>query len=501
MAQDGTATHGGVVAAGHPATVAAAIAVLDAGGNAFDAVVAAGFAAAVAEPSLSSLAGGGFLLAAPAGGDEVVFDFFVESPGRGSPEPADPTAGMRAATIRFPGAEQDFHVGPGSIAVPGCLAGYLHVHRRLGTLPLADVVAPSIPLARDGVVLGAGQAAVVRLLEPIMTAEPSGRRRYLAPDGGPFRDDQAVVNEELAAFLTDVAAGRRTGFGDPDLAPRIAAELAASGARLTVEDLTAYRVVERRPLTVDLDGVHLATNPAPSYGGELVVEALRHLLGDRARLGVAGSAVRVLRVADVLDHVERVHRQRGAQRRDRPTSVRGTTHVSVCDRDGNLAAMTTSNGATSGVHLAGTGVMANNMMGERDLHPDGLGTLPPGRRVGSMMAPSVLRRPGRPAVALGSGGSERIRSAVAQVVLALVADDATLEDAVHAPRLHLEGDVVQVEPGLAPGALAALTAARPCNLWAAPDLYFGGVHAVDAAGGHVGDARRGGCSALRATAD
>jgi gamma-glutamyltranspeptidase / glutathione hydrolase len=495
VTQRTVAAHGGVAAAGHPATLAAALATLEAGGNAFDAAVAAGFASAVAEPSLTGLAGGGFLLAAPVDGPEVLFDFFVESPGLGARAPSDPTCGMRAVTIRFPSADQVFHAGPGSIATPGCLAGYLHVHRRLGVLPLADVIAPSIPLARDGTVLGPGQAAVVRLLEPIMTVEPFGRQRYLGPGGAAFADDQRVVNEPLAAFLMDVAAGRRSGFHDPDLAPRIAEGIAAGGGRLGVADLEAYRVIERAPLVVELDGVHVATNPPPSFGGELVIEALGLLLADRGRLGGAGSATRVLRVVEVLDRVERRHRDRPDARIDRPTSVRGTTHVSVCDREGNLATMTTSNGSTSGVHLADTGVMANNVMGEEDLHPGGLGTMAPGRRVGSMMAPTVLRRPGRPAVALGSGGSERIRSAITQVVLALVVDDAALEAAVEAPRLHVDPSTVQVEPGLAPEALAALVASRPCNLWPARDLYFGGVHAVDAAGGHVGDARRGGRSA------
>src|SRR5690606_19652282 len=117
----------GVVAAGHAETVAAAAWALGVGGNAFDAAVAAGFAAAVAEPCLSSLGGGGFLLAAAAGGSPVVFDFFVDTPGRGIADEVEPR--LDAVTLRFGGAEQVFHVGHGSVAVPGCLAGYLHVHR------------------------------------------------------------------------------------------------------------------------------------------------------------------------------------------------------------------------------------------------------------------------------------------------------------------------------------------------------------------------------------
>jgi gamma-glutamyltranspeptidase / glutathione hydrolase len=476
------------VAAGHPATLRAALAALGAGGNAFDAAVAAGFTAAVAEPTLSSLAGGGFLLAVPAGDDPVLHDFFVDAPGRSGT--AVPTSHGDPVVIRFHGAEQIFRVGAASVAVPGCLVGYLHVHARHGRLPLADLVRPAARLAREGIVLGGAQAAVVRLLAPIMTREPSGRARFAGTGGAAFGDDQRLVDEELASFLDDIADGHRASFADPDLAPTIVAGLRAQGAVLDEHDLAAYRVIEREPLTVSLSGgAELLTNPAPAFGGRLVTEALAELCALPAtRRGRCGGAARLNALADVLAHVTRRHRR-----------SRGTTHVSIVDRDGNLASMTTSNGSNSGVHLAGTGVMANNIMGEEDLHPAGAGAARPGARIGSMMAPSVLHRPGRPSVVLGSGGSERIRSALVQVVAALVIDDLPLRDAVLAPRLHVSdgasGEVVQLEPGLERDAVADLASRWPVNEWTGTDLYFGGVHAVDTAGTHVGDPRRGGVSA------
>jgi gamma-glutamyltranspeptidase/glutathione hydrolase len=475
------------VAAGHPATLRAALAALEAGGNAFDAAVAAGFTAAIAEPTLSSLGGGGFLLAMPAGDDPVLHDFFVDAPGLGAVAP--PAAHGEPEVVRFHGAEQVFLVGAGSVAVPGCLAGYLHVHARHGRLPLTTLVRPAARLAREGVVLGPGQAAVVRLLEPIMTREPSGAARFGRPPGGQaFTDDRRFVDEELGAFLDDVAEGRRTSFGDPDLAPAVVEQLSVHGGSLTVEDLIAYRVVERDPLTVTLEGgsgpATLTTNPAPAFGGRLVVEALLALVALPPDVrGRCGDGARLSALASVLSGVSERHRR-----------SRGTTHVSIVDAEGNLAAMTTSNGSNSGVHLAGTGVMANNIMGEEDLHPAGAGSARPGTRIGSMMAPSVLVRPGRPTVVLGSGGSERIRSALTQTVAALTLDDLPLVDAVHAPRLHVAGDVVQVEPGFDPEAVTALRRTRTVNEWTATDLYFGGVHAVDTSGAHVGDPRRGGVS-------
>jgi gamma-glutamyltranspeptidase / glutathione hydrolase len=515
----------GVVSGGHPVTVDAAIEVLRAGGNAYDAVVAAGFAAAVAEPCLSSLGGGGFLLARTAVGEEVLFDFFVDTPGRGAPATAPV---LIPITVRFKGTGQVFHVGHGSVAVPGALAGYLHVHRRLGRLDLARVIAPARRAAERGVVLGAAQAAVVRLLEPIFELTTEGRAAFV-PGDRPFADSDRYANPTLAAFLAEVADERIGGFGDPRIAPAIAASQADHGGLLTADDLARYEVVEREPLAVEHRGARLLTNPPPSFGGRLVTRALT-LLEHEGPAGPAGSGARLVQLARALDVVAQEHTrgpamESGAEPGDategiappaagerppatlrggdaaagasarRPRSSRGTTHVSVADAEGNLASMTTSNGSGSGVTLGSTGVFANNIMGEEDLHPRGFHLAPPGVRVGSMMAPSVLLRAAAPALALGSGGSERIRSALTQVLAHLLDDGLSLAEAVAAPRIHWDGRTVQVEPGLAAEAVAALAAQRPVNVWQVTDLYFGGVNAVDTVGGCVGDHRRGGTTA------
>jgi len=473
----------GVVAAGHQDTVDAAVTLLEAGGNAYDATLAAGFAAAVAEPCLSSLGGGGFLLARPATGAPVLFDFFVDTPGRGR-DPDDAVPSLTPVTLSFGGAQQVFHVGHASIASPGCLAGYLHVHRRLGRAPLAEVVAPARRLAEAGAVLGSDQASVVRLLEPIFSLTAEARELFV-PQTRPFADDDRVQNPALAAFLAAVADGDITGFGDPDLAEEIGAESAAGGGMLTAEDLRAYEVVERDPLTLIHREATILTNPEPSYGGRLITRALR-LLEREGLADAPGSGPRLVQLAHVLAEVSAGHAGGGVR------TARGTTHVSVADAEGNLASMTTSNGSGSGITLGATGVLANNIMGETDLHPEGFHRAPPGIRVGSMMAPTVVERAGRPALALGSGGSERIRSALTQVLVALVDDGTPLEEAVLAPRIHWDGDRVQVEPGFDDAAVDALAEAWPVNRWQVSDLYFGGVHAVASDGSRVGDPRRGG---------
>ena len=470
------------VAAGNADTAGAAAAALRAGGNAVDAAVAAGFASAVTEPGLSSLGGGGFLLAAPAGGTERLLDFFVDAPGRGR-DTARLVPSFLPVTLRFAGADQVFHAGWGSVAVPGCLDGYLHAARALGRLPLAQLVAPAAALARDGTVVDAAQAQLLVLLEDILTLTPDGRAVF-APHGRLLRAGDRMRNVALADLLDDVGRGTVTGFAS--LAGALDAAAERAGALLSADDVAAYTVVEREPLRAAYRGAELLTNPPPSFGGGLVLAALLELAEQPA---LSGSPADTLRLAGALVAMSERHVAG-------PTAVRGTTHVSVVDGDGGLAAMTMSNGSCSGVFAPGTGIQLNNVMGEADLHPQGFSATSPGVRIGSMMAPTVLRTADGTRTALGSGGSERIRSALLCALTALVDRAATLGEAVAAPRLHWDRTVLQVEPGLRRDVLTRLQAERDVHEWARRDLNFGGVHAVsrrtDGSVDAAGDARRGG---------
>jgi gamma-glutamyltranspeptidase/glutathione hydrolase len=472
-----------LVAGGHPATVAAAAEVLVAGGNAYDAIVAAGFADAVAEPGLTSLGGGGFLLACTADGEERLVDFFVDTPGRGRADgAADPH--LTAVTIQFRGAEQVFHAGYGSVAVPGCLAGYLHTHRRWGRLPLDEVVRPARNLAQDGVVINAQQGEILGLLEAIFALTPEGAAVF-SPDGPPLRPGDRFHNPQFAAFLDELAAGKVEGFGAPELAGPLVAAMADHGGLVTIDDLTAYEVIERDPLVVETHGARLLTNPPPSFGGRLVTQALERTERSASWDSPDGMAA----LADALVRIGTAHREPG------PRSTQGTTHTSVADADGNLAAMTTSNGSCSGVFVPGTGVQLNNIMGEEDLHPDGFHVGPPGVRVGSMMAPTVVGLPDGHRIALGSGGSERIRSALT-LAIGHLCRGASLSEAVERPRLHWDGARLQAEPGWDEELLRSLAPRYDINRWAERNLYFGGVHAVSTSGEVAGDPRRGGSTAV-----
>jgi gamma-glutamyltranspeptidase/glutathione hydrolase len=169
----------------------------------------------------------------------------------------------------------------------------------------------------------------------------------------------------------------------------------------------------------------------------------------------------------------------------------------VADAEGNVASLSTSNGEASGYVVPGTGVMLNNMLGEDDLHPDGFHASPPGVRVSSMMAPTVVLGADGVELVLGSGGSARIRTAILQTISAVVDFGLDPADAVGRPRIHWDGAAFQVEPGFASESVAALAELGPINAWAELNLYFGGVHAVSPYGHGGGDPRRAGACLTR----
>ncbi len=499
---------GNVVASGHPRVTETACELLQAGGNAFDAAVGAGFASAVAEPGLTSLGGGGFLLARTARGQSTLFDFFVDTPGLGR-HGNELEPHFLPMTVHFPSCDQIFNVGLGSAAVPGNLRGFLHVHKRLGRLPLKEVLAPTIELARQGLELNDFQAYVLDLLHPIMTLTTCGRQLF-EPNGQYLRQGDRFINPALANFLETLPeTGDREFYGGA-LARRIARNMDNGRGLLTETDLASYRVIERAPLGIGYRNHYLLTNPPPSFGGPLIALSLRLLEGLDMGTLIFGSPLHLERLVTVLEEVDRrradgyLHPQALSERNVAESMARirtasgGTTHISICDAEGNVASMTTSNGEGSGYLVPDTGIMLNNMMGEDDLHPEGFHESPPGMRVASMMSPSLVLGGDQVRLVVGSGGSKRIRTALLQVMSNVVDFNMDLEQAVEAPRLHWDGDCVQIEPGFGSDTLRRLERRWPINPWTVRDVYFGGVHGVSPPGQGAGDPRRGGCARMLA---
>jgi gamma-glutamyltranspeptidase/glutathione hydrolase len=498
---------GGVVAAGHPLSAEAGAAALRAGGNAVDAALAAMLTSFAAEPLLTGLGAGGYMLVVPPEGGAELLDFFVEVPGRGADH--DGRAELVPVSVSFGDAVQVFNAGPASVGTYGMPHGICDAATRFARLPLAELVAPAAALARAGVPLNPEQAYIVEILEGICRLTPECEAIF-APGGRLLREGDAIVQPELARTLELLAAEGSRPFYEGEIATAVCDLLGAQGGLLTRADLAAYGTVTRAPVRVAYRGREVLSNPPPSAGGTLIAYALALL----EREGIAAGPLGAPRPDGGPSSAQLVAAMRAAQDERSPEFLDGldqdgfldhflasrlgsTTHVSVLDGEGGACSVTCSNGEGAGIVVPGTGIHLNNMLGEQDLNPLGFHRFPPGRRLPSMMSPTVVLRDGRPELVLGSAGSNRIRSAVLQTIVAVVDRGLRVDEAVRAPRLHFEDGVVYAEPGADTAALEA--DGHAIARFRALNLFFGGVQAVerDAATGTLsggGDPRRGGAA-------
>jgi gamma-glutamyltranspeptidase / glutathione hydrolase len=490
----------GVIAAGHAETAAAGAGILRTGGNAVDAAVAAMLASFAAEPLLTGPGAGGYMLVVGPGGERELLDFFVEAPGRGAD--AARRGSLQPVEVSFGDALQVFHYGPASCGVYGTVAGACAASQRFGTAPLEELAAPAVRLAREGVQVTRQQAYIFELLAGIIVATPEARALY-APGGRPARPGDVLRNPELADSLERLAREGVAPFYSGDLGAAVADWLSERGGLVTRQDLAAYEAIERSPVTVRYRGHEVLTNPPPSAGGILIAYALALL----EREPLAGSAPSLEAIVAAMERAQRERTPEfldglaspGFERRFLASRLGSTTHISVLDVDGWACSVTCSNGEGSAVVVPGTGIHVNNMLGEEDLNPAGFHRHPTGRRLPSMMAPTVVLRDGEPHVVLGSAGSNRIRSAILQTVVNVVDQGMSAGPAVEAPRVHWEDGVVFAEPGLD---LAALErAGYPVTRFRARNMFFGGVQAAerDAGSGSfsgAADPRRGGAATI-----
>jgi gamma-glutamyltranspeptidase/glutathione hydrolase len=490
----------GAIAAGHPLTARAGAEVLEAGGNAVDACIAAAFASWVAESPLTSPGAGGFLLVHRANDRSTrVLDFFAAVPGLGS---GARTQAMDEIEVAFTGSstKQLFRIGAGSCAVPGMALGLEAAHRSYATLPLPELAAPAVRLAREGFELSREQAYLHAVLDVILRHTPEGRAVY----GGdrPLAAGDTVRLPELGDTIELVARRGARAIHGGELGRAIAAHVPG----ITLADLRDYRVVRRRPVAARYRGHEVLSNPPPSSGGVLIAYGLALL--DRTGVPDAAALVDAMRAqarvrgeAEFRRRLQRgglvpwllEHEAVGAPVAE-PRAPGGTTHISVVDAAGNAASLSASTGSGSGVVVPGTGIHMNNMLGEADL---AAGPRRPGARLTSMMAPTLAIGPAGPRLVAGSAGSARLRGAIMQIVVNVLARELGVRDAIDAPRLHLDEPHVHLEGGFDAAAADALEARGDDVVrWRRRNLYFGGAAAVellpDGSLAAAGDPRRGG---------
>ncbi|MDH3975312.1 MAG: gamma-glutamyltransferase [Deltaproteobacteria bacterium] len=517
----------GVISAGHKLTAEAGIEILKEGGNAFDAAVAASFASFVCESPLTSIGGGGFFMAHSKEGETLVYDFFPNAPGLGK-KPSCDDLDFYPIEVDFTGTIQEFHVGRGAAAVPGCMAGLNAVVEKHCSLPLSVLLAPAIDFARNGIIMNAEQAYFKKLLTPILMISPDARKVY-APEGVMLKEGETVFKKDMANTMEYLAREGLHMFYRGDIAKKIAAEF-SDGGLIREADLANYKVEVRKPVKTSYRGRDIFLNPPPSSsGGCLIAFSLKMLEKiDIASLGFESAQYmsllyEMMRVTDDargedFDHrvyeediietflsPERIESYRKKMAHEsslllgteRP-STGNTTHISVLDEAGNAASVTTSNGEGCGHMVTGMGIMLNNMLGEEDINPHGFHQHKPGMRMSSMMTPTIVMDGRRPAIVMGSGGSNRIRNAILQVIINLIDHKMDINNAVNSPRVHWDKKSFQVEAGIASKCLHILKSTGvSLNCWEDKNMYFGGVHTVASFGDEdglsgAGDLRRGG---------
>src|SRR5437762_4079070 len=287
----------GAVPGGHPQTAQAGARVLEAGGNAVDAAVAAALVSWVAESPLTGPGSGGFMLVHRARDRSTrVFDFFVAIPGLGD----DPElALMDHVDVDFSGgSSQRFHIGAASCAIPGAALGLETAHKSFGRLPWRDLFEPAIELARNGVELNDGQAYLHRILDLILRHTPEARDVY-EHDGAALAVGDMLVQPELAGTLGLLAERGAAELYHGELGAKVVEHLRTSGGSFTQRDLAEYRVIRRRPVLASFCGEEFFSNPPPSRGGVLIAYGLPLL--EEFGVGEPGTA----KASDALARVMR----------------------------------------------------------------------------------------------------------------------------------------------------------------------------------------------------
>ncbi len=455
-----------------------------------------------------------------------LYDGFSRMPKRKIDSLSSPD--FRAIPVDFGDTIQTFHIGKASVGTPPLLALLFRAHSECGHLPLCEVLAPAIDAARNGVRLNELQASFIGLLQPILTDRDPCRELHTR-DGELLKSDDYFRNPDLANILEMLCHEGIREMYEGDLARKIVASV-ESGGLLSMDDMRYQQTLAHKPLMTPLFDGNLLTNSPPSSGGILItfaallLERLMRHFPDRPQTLLIAEALRETSRMRGHDFDHQVHtpgiahtflnpnridssfeaiRQRlNGERRDVDAETENrhgsTTHISVVDHAGMAVSITTSNGEGSGIVVPGTGIHLNNMLGEEDINPTGFHRLSGGERLSSMMSPTILIKSGRPVLTLGSGGSNRLRGAILQVLSRHILKDESIEHAILAPRIHNEGNLLDVEPD----GLTEETRHQLLELgwdirdWQKQSVYFGGVHAIcmDERGylHGAGDPRRGG---------
>jgi len=479
------------IAADSPLTAAAGARIAREGGSAVDIAVSAALTAAVAEPLMCSLGGSGFFMVRPAEKQAELVEGADATPTINE-RPTSESSAWRTARLPY-GDGIDVRAGEASVAVPGMLAAAEAVWKRHGRLPWREIVAPALELARRQIPTCTTLAKWLGMAGRVLFWQQDACRRCFFPSGEtPLRESDPFRIPNLDQTYEAIAEQGARALYEGDLAATFAGEIQENGGFVTREDLAAYRAVVRKPIALESRGFQLALNPPPAVGGAAVgclinmlqsnwcdamSSAERALLHSRAQGRLLGIREDQLTQPNFDDQVDaKLFIETGLRGKLEALKSPNTTHLSVVTSDGSMSAVTMSMGYGAGVIVPSLGITCNNSLGEPELNPHGFHVAQPGTRLVSNMAPTLAWHADGQCLAFGSPGASRITTAIAQTWARFAFEGMTFEQAVQAPRLHIEpfhdGLRAQFEPGIDANLLADEYIVRPFD---STDMYFGAI--------------------------
>jgi gamma-glutamyltranspeptidase / glutathione hydrolase len=496
------ASHG-MVASQEARATRVGIEILRAGGNAVDAAVAVGFALAVTLPRAGNIGGGGFMLVHLAGRNETLAIDYRET----APAATTRDVFLDQAGEADPKKSRDSGL---AVGVPGTVAGFALAHDKYGSgkFTLAQLIAPALALARNGFMVEDDLADSLPRAAARLTRWTSTRKIFATADGSVLRGGDLLVQSDLAATLAAIAERGPRAFYQGEIAEKIAAAVREAGGRMTAEDLSGYRAIERRPVRGSYRGHEVFSMPPPSSGGVHLVQILNILEGFDLRSSGPGAAATLHPMLEAMklayadraeflgdpDFVQvpamglvskryaerlraRIDLARAKPAREiKPGALLGpepdqTTHYSVVDADGNAVANTYTINFSYGLGLVaeGTGILLNNELDDfaaKPGVPNAYGLLGgdanapgPGKRPLSSMSPTIVLKDGRVFLVTGTPGGSRIITTVLQVLSNVIDHGMNVAEATIEPRIHHQWlpDQAAAERGFSPDTIRLLT--------------------------------------------
>jgi len=484
------------IASGHHLTSAVASDILESGGNAFDATVAAYLAMFITEPAMASAFAGGFANIHFADGKNEIIDFFCQTPLSMSDHNH-----YEEIEVDFGEASEIFYAGPASMAVSGAMALIYHLVEHHCRLSLRELVQPAQELAKSGVELTAFQAYDLELLEKIFGLREEGRALFFENDQLKKERDMLYM-PQYADFLEVISREDNGWFYVGEIAQMVSDYSLGNGGFICYDDFTQYELKFIKPLIYQWENYQICVPSLPSIGGGLQILFIDQLLkGEYTPL----SFKHYDRLLNAFDSVSNARKSKDVLRKQLeqigiqlyPNNKNelkggGTSHFNIADDQGNVVSLSTSIGEGSGYFVEGTDMQVNNMLGETALLPDGLNSWMLNERLNSMMCPTFVFKDQELILSTGSGGATRIPFSLGQMLTNRIKHKMNLYQAIHTPRMYANTDKIYLERGYD---LNNIHHDRKLSQWDEPHLLFGGTHTIDLENRQaIGDARREGAA-------